>query len=208
MKRTALVLVVVGALAGCTTYAHRSMHNAPGVTDLSTPPAREVGDPSAYTPPEQPGSETIAVWAMPNVVLGSGRLDVGQVVTELGMSFRVERVVDANGALLHKSAFAITAGVGLAQFYETRPTIFGATFVELNYRNLIKVIPFDVALGAAVYPGVSLAATGEHYDASIGGQLSVRIPLALLRFRYMTETGFEVMAGYELPFPFFFGRSR
>ena len=85
---------------------------------------------------------------------------------------------------------------------------FYALATAIHVLVLIKVIPFDVALGAAVYPGVSLAATGEHYDASIGGQLSVRIPLALLRFRYMTETGFEVMAGYELPFPFFFGRSR
>ena len=195
MKRIVVLALVA---CGCQSYAHRSRHNAPGIVDLDTPPPREVGSATAFVPPAQPGSETIVVFVMPNFVIGNGRRNLSsQAAYELGVSFRVERTVDDGAALLHKSAFAITAGVGLAQFYETRPTLFGATFVELNYRNLIKVIPFDVGVGAAIYPG-----------ADVGAQLSVRFPGLLVRGRYFAEGGFELMAGYEIPIPFFFGRSR
>ncbi len=200
-------LILVAVLGGCTTYAHRSMHNAPGLVDLDTPP-REIGEPTAFTAPAQPGSETITVFTMPEILFGAGRLDTGKGAAELGVSFRVERTVDQGGALLHKSAFAITGGVGLAQFSENRPTIFGATYVELNYRNFVKFLPVDIGLGAAVYPGVTVPSVGEHHDASVGGQLSLRLPLTHVRMRYIANSGFEIMAGYEIPIAFFFGRSR
>ncbi|CAN5886213.1 hypothetical protein BH11MYX3_BH11MYX3_40200 [soil metagenome] len=201
-------LILLAALSGCEMYAHRSMHNAPGLVDLDTPPGRERGEPNAFTSPSQPATETIAVFVMPEIVFGTGRLDTGQGAAETGVSFRVERVVDKNGALLHRQAFAITGGVGLAQFSENRPTMFGATYVEVNYRSFLGFLPVDLGAGAAVYPSVTVAAIGEHYDASVGGQLSLRFPLVHVRMRYIANSGFEIMGGYEIPIAFFFGRSR
>lgn len=202
----ALVLCLV--LAGCTSYAHRSMHDAPGLVDLDKAPARETGEPQAYEPPQQPGSETFVVFAMPSILVGTGRLDTGQAAGEVDLAFRIERTVDDGGALLHKSAFAVTAGVGLAQFGEYQPTIFGGVYAELNYRNILRVIPFDVGMGVALYPGINVPSRMETHGTDLGGQVSLRFPLLAVRARFMIDTGFEIMAGYEVPIPFFFGRSR
>ncbi|MEO7093914.1 MAG: hypothetical protein ABI175_11730, partial [Polyangiales bacterium] len=183
-------------------------HNAPPIADIETPPDHEAGDPAAFTPGTQPGTETIAVFVMPNLLLGVGRFDSGQLAVEPGLSLRFERLVHAGAAYLAPTAFAITLGTGFAQFTDTRPTIFGATFAELNFRFLLKVIPTDIGMGIAAYPGASSPGTGEELSASIGGQLSLRLPLCQVRARYMTETGFEIMAGYEIPIPLFFRRSR
>ncbi len=200
-------LILIAALGGCTQYAHRSTHNAPAIANLDEPPPHETGDPAAFTLGEQPETETIAVFVMPNILLGVGRFDSGQIATETGVSLRLERVV-ADRAYLAPTTFALTFGTAFAQITDTRPTIFGATFAELNFRFFLKVIPTDVGLGVAVYPGASSPATGEKLSPAIGGQLSLRIPLAQVRARYMADTGFEIMAGYELPIPFFFRRSR
>jgi hypothetical protein len=199
---------LAGILAGCTSYTHTSMHSAPGLADLDTPMPREIGTPEVYAEPTAPPTDTIAVFAIPYVALGSGRLDTGSAASEVGFELRIERTFDKDGALLHDSGFALTTGVGLAQFYDNRPTIFGATYAELNYRLLLSVVPMDVGMGVAAYPGVSLPATMEHHDAEIGGQLTVRFPILSVRARYMSDTGPEVMAGFSIPVPFFFGRSR
>jgi len=204
MKRAILIAV----LAGCTQYAHRSMHNAPPIVNLDEPPRNESGDPAAFTQGTQPGTETLAVFVMPNLMMGTSRFDNGRFAVEPGVSFRFEHVVDDGARYLEDTAFALTLGTGLVQFTETRPTIFGATFVEVNFRFLIKVFPVDVGMGAAVYPGASAPAVGEELSPAIGGQFSLRMPGFLARVRYMTETGFEMMAGYEIPIPFFFRRSR
>lgn len=54
-------LVCLLALSGCAGSAHRSMLDAPGTVDLSTPPALENGDPSKIEQPGEPGATTIAV---------------------------------------------------------------------------------------------------------------------------------------------------
>jgi len=203
--RRALILV---ALVGCTQYAHKATHNAPPIVNLDAPPPRETGDPNAFTPGEQPGTETLAVFVMPNILIGTGRWNNGKAIGETGMSVRFERVVDNGARYLNDSTFAVTVGTAFVQFTENRPTVYGGTFVELNYRFLMGVVPADVGMGVAVYPGASAPAIGEDLSAAIGGQLSVRLPLFQLRARYMTETGFEIVAGYELPIPFFFRRSR
>lgn len=204
MKALAILAAV---LAGCTSYTRTSMHSAPGLADLDTPVPREIGAPDAYAEPTAPPSDTITVFAIPFFALGSGRLDTGTAASEVGLELRIERTLDKNGALLHESAFALTAGVGLAQFYDNRPTIFGATYAELNYRFMVT-LPIDVGMGVAVYPGASLPATMEHYGAEVGGQLTVRFPVLSVRVRYMADTGPEIMAGFSIPLPFFFGRSR
>ena len=202
MRALAILSVI---LAACTSYTHTSMHSAPGLADLETPMSREIGAPEAYAEPTAPPSDTIAVFAIPYFALGSGRLDTGDAATEVGLELRIERTLDKDGALLHESGFALTAGVGLAQFYDNRPTIFGATYAELNYRLSLSVVPMDVGMGVAV---ASLPATMEHYDAEVGGQLTVRVPVLSVRARYMADTGPEIMAGFSIPVPFFFGRSR
>jgi hypothetical protein len=201
-------VILLAGLAGCTQYAHRSMHNAPPIVNLDEPPRNERGDPAAFTPGEQPGTETIAVFATPSILLGSGRFDNGKMATEPGIAFRFERLVDQGAAYLEPRAFAITLGTGLAQVTEDRPTIFGALYAELNYRFVVKVIPFDIGVGPALYPSASSQATNEHYDPDVGGQISLRIMILQIRARYMAETGLEVMAGYSIPIPFFFRRSR
>ncbi len=201
-------LVILALAAGCTSYTHRSMHNAPGVVNLDRPPTREVGDPKAYESPESPGTETIVVVALPSVMIGTGRLDTGDAAGELDLAFRVERTVDDGSALLHKSAFGITAGVGLAQFGENQPTIFGGVYAELCYRSIFEVIPYDIGIGPALYPGVTVPSRMESHATELGGQVSLRFPLLAVRARFMTDTGFEIMAGYQVPIPFFFGRSR
>jgi hypothetical protein len=203
--RAAILLVL---FAGCTQYAHRSTHNAPPIVNLDEPPLHEAGDPAAFTPGTQPGTDTLAVFVMPNFMMGTSRFDTGRFAVEPGVSFRFEHVVDDGARYLDDSAFALTIGTGLVQLTDTRPTIFGATFVEVNFRFLIKVFPVDVGMGVAAYPGASAPAVGEELSPAIGGQLSLRMPGFLARARYMTETGFELMAGYEVPIPFFFRRSR
>ena len=193
--RTAILLA---AVAGCTQYAHRSMHNAPPIVNLDEPPLRETGDPKAFTPGEQPGTETIAVFATPSILLGTGRFDNAKLVTEPGIAFRFERLVDTGAAYLKPSAFAITIGTGIAQVTEDRPTIFGGISAELNYRFVVKVVPVDIGVGAAVYPS----------DPDVGGQISLRLMIVQVRARYMANTGLEVMAGYTVPIPVFFRRSR
>ena len=200
------MLIVV--LAGCTQYAHLSTHNAPPIVNLDEGPRNESGDPKAFTPGEQPGTETLAVFVMPNLMMGTSRFDRSLFALEPGVSLRFEHVVDDGARYLDETAFALTIGTGLAQVSDTRPTIFGATFAELNFRFVIKVIPADIGMGVAAYPGASSQATGENLGAAIGGQLSLRLPAFQVRARYMTETGFEIMAGYEIPIPFFFRRSR
>jgi hypothetical protein len=184
------------------------MHNAPPIVNLDEPPRRETGDPAAFTPGEQPGTETIAVFAMPEIMFGSARFDNGQIVFEPGIAFRFERLLHAGAAYLEPRAFGITLGTGIAQVTEARPTVFGGVSAELNYRFLLKVIPADIGLGFAVYPGASSSSTGEDFDADIGAQLSARITLLHVRARYMPSTGFEIMAGYSVPIPVFFRRSR
>ena len=75
--------------------------------------------------------------------------------------------------------------------------ILGAYYLEASYRTLAG-LPIDIGVGPAMYSR----------NAEVGGQLTVRIPLLMLRFRYLPDSRFEVMAGTEFPFGFLFSRSR
>ena len=179
-------------LAGCVDYAHTSLHNAPGKLDLDEPIAHENGDPERFQPAKSPGQHTLAVFTMPYVMAGVGRTGAGG---EAGLEMRFEHT---DQYLLADQTFAITAGIPSLQWSNDH-TIAGAFYAELSYRfPIVGIIPLDIGLGPAGYTS----------NRELGGQLSLRIPFVLLRFRYLPESRFEVMAGAELPFTFFFSRSR
>lgn len=192
--------VIVLALAACTDYAHHSTLNAPGVVDLATPPPLENGDPDKVELPGEPGATTIAIIPAPYVGGGIGRYEPGQSgAGEVGLDIRVERTTSDGRALLAPENWGVTFGFAFAQWGDGVRTIApGAFSAELNYRFLAKVWPIDVGLGPAVYVD----------DTAVGGQLSVRCAIALLRTRYVANTGGELIFGLQIPIPFFFSWSR
>ncbi|NVB85029.1 MAG: hypothetical protein HOV81_42070 [Kofleriaceae bacterium] len=194
-------LVCLLALAACNDYAHRSTLNAPGTIDLSTPPAIENGDPSKIELPGEPGATTIAVIPAPYVGGGIGRFNPGNDGSgEVGMDIRVERTSNRGGRnLLAAENWGVTFGFAFAQWGDGVRTVApGAFSAELNYRFLASAWPIDVGMGPAVYVD----------DTAVGGQLSVRCAVALLRARYVANTGGELIFGLQIPIPFFFSWSR
>ncbi len=199
MRRT---LILLAALTGCTQYARTSTHNATPIVNLDVPPLHETGEPKQFTPGTEPGTETISVFVTPSILFGSGRYGGELLHVEPGVAFRIERLLDDGAAYLKPSAFAVTVGTGIATIVDQRPVTPAAVFAELNYRFPISVIPADIGLGPVLYPGA------ETFPTDIGGQLDVKITILEIRARYMPSTGFEIMAGYSIPIPFFFRRSR
>lgn len=193
-------LVLAVALAACDTYAHRSMVNAPGDVDLGKPLANENGDPKRIETPAEPGSETIALIAAPYVAGGVGRYEPGHDgAGEVGLEMRVEHVASKGRALMTAENWGATAGFAIAQWGSGVRTVApGAFYGELSYRFLAKVWPIDIGVGPVLYVD----------DSSFGAQLSVRVAVALLRTRYVANTGAEVFFGAEVPIPFFFSWSR
>jgi hypothetical protein len=116
------------------------------------------------------------------------------------MDIRVERTANrGGGASLAAENWGVMLGVAVAPWAEgVRSVVPGAFSAELNYRFLASVWPIDVGIGPAVYVD----------DTAVGGQLSVRCALALLRARYVANTGGELLFGLQLPIPFFFSWSR
>lgn len=171
--------------------------NAPGLVELDLPLAHENGDPQRFEESGDPGMQTLSVWANPYWLWGHGRRDANGASREPGLEIHAE--VD-EPTRLESSAFGVTAGFGFVQYGPGRVTdAIGAAYVELDRRFLLgDSWPVDIGLGPAVYFG----------DREAGGQLSLRIPLGLFRVRYMATSGIEVMAGVELPIPFFFSRSK
>ncbi len=194
-------LILLGALAGCTQYAKTSMHNAPPVTNLDEPPLHEAGDPAAFTPGTEPGTQTLAVFATPNILFGTGRYGT-MLHVEPGFALRFEHMTDAGRGYLKERAFAVTVGTGFATLAEDRPTTQSAVFAQLDYRFFAVVIPMDVGLGPVLYPGA------DRFSTDLGVQLDLKLTILEIRARYMPETGFEIAAGYSIPIPFFFQRSR
>ena len=190
-------IVVLATLAGCEAYVTHSRHNAPGIVDLGVPLAHENGDPRRFESPADPGYESLSIWTNPYYLWGHGRRDASGASREAGLELRVEH---AETGLLDRDSFGVTAGFGFAQWGDGRTTdATGAFYAELDRRlTLGDVWALDIGLGPALYV--------QQHEA--GAQLSVRIPLGLLRVRYMATSGIEVMAGFELPFPFFFSRSK
>lgn len=195
-------LIVLVAFAGCTQYAKTSTHNAPLVTNLDEPPLRETGDPAAFETGTDPGTETLAVFLTPGVILGSGRYGTEIFHAEPTFALRFEHKKDPGRGYLDASAFAITVGTGIVALDTDRPTTPAAVFAMLDYRFIAKVIPMDVGLGPVLYPGA------DRFSTDIGAQLDFKITILEARFRYMKDTGFEFGVGYSLPIPLFFQRSR
>lgn len=200
--RGAISILLAAALAGCTQYARVHMKNAPGLTDLSQPLERENGDPERFEPAVDPGSKTLAVFMNPSLMIGAGREPVTaqDPAYEPGLELRFEHHSAAfDRKLLADRTLAVTAGVGFAQLVKGRPTVGGPLFAELNYRfPSWNKAPTDIGLGPVVYPA--------NFDA--GGQLTVRLLIMAVRARYMADGGFEFWGGFQIPVPFFFGRSR
>ena len=191
-------LLLVLALAGCEQYAARSLHNAPGIVDLGTPLPHENGDPQRFEEAGDPGRETLSIWTNPYFLWGRGRVRANDASREAGLEIHVEH---ATSGLLDDTALGLTAGFGFAQWGPGRVTdAVGAFYAELDFHTLLgkDSWPVDIGLGPALYT----------QQPEAGGQLSLRIPLGLLRVRYMARSGIEVMAGFELPFPFYFSRSK
>jgi hypothetical protein len=74
----------------------------------------------------------------------------------------------------------------------------GAFYAELGYRFFASYWPLDVGLGPAFYVD----------GTDLGAQLTVRCAIAMLRTRYVANSGVEALFGVELPLPFFFSTSR
>ena len=186
------------ALAGCEAYAARSLHNAPGVVDLGTPLPHENGDPQRFEPAGDPGRETLSIWTNPYFLWGRGRYRANDASREAGLEIHVEHAAEG---LLVPTAFGFTAGFGFALWGPGRATdAVGAFYGEVDFHTLLgpDSWPIDIGLGPVLYS----------QQPEAGGQLSLRLPLGLLRVRYMARSGIEVMAGFEVPIPFFFSRSR
>jgi hypothetical protein len=189
-------VLAILALAGCNDYATHSVKNAPGVIDLGTPLPHENGDPQRFEEAAAPGFETLSIWTNPYWVWGHGRYDANGASREAGLEVHVEH---ADSGPLDASSFGITAGLGFAQWGSGRTTdAVGAFYAELDHRLPGDQAFITVGLGPALYV----------QNREAGAQLSLRIPLGLFRVRYMATSGIEVMAGFELPFPFFFSRSK
>ena len=186
-------------LAACTDYAHVTLHDGPGNVDLAAPLPHENGAPDRVELPADPGTDTVTIFAAPYIVGGIGRYrpDTGGS-GEVGLEFRVERYRSTLSRPLAPDAWAITAGFAFAQWGDGVRTVApGAFYAELNYRFLAKMWPIDVGIGPAYY-----------VDHALGGQLTARIAIAMVRARYVANTGAELFVGAELPIPFFFGGSR
>ena len=185
------------AVTACQDYATRSLRNAPGVAQLATPLAHENGDPQRFEPADSPGFESISIWTNPYYLWGRGRYTANGASREAGLELHVEH---ANEGFLDPTSIGVTAGFGFAQWGPGRTTdAIGALYVELDRRFALgDGWPVDLGVGPVVY----------RQQSEVGGELSLRIPLAMLRVRYMATSGIEVMAGFEVPFPFFFSRSK
>ena len=189
----AVRVVVALALAGCLDSAHLTRHNAPGHVDLAVPLAHENGDPKRFELAEEPGTTRALAVIAPYFLWGHGRLDASGASREFGTEVRFEAYLrDGAPAVVTASAWAITAGYGFAQYGDGRRTDApGALYGELSHRGLVgdSEFPMDVGLG----PTYDLDA------GHLGGQVTVRVPFVMVRTRYVSSDGFQVMAGFEVP---------
>jgi len=207
-SRFARAVAVAVAIAGCRE-PHLLKHNAPGNADLATPLPHENGKPDRIELASDPGHSTLVAIGAPYFLWGHGRVDASGASREVGMELRFEKwSFDRDAPADIASSAAITVGYGFAQYGDGRHTDApGALYVEANYRTVLGgTFPVDVGLGPAYdFDAVSSTSSGGRSSGRIGGQLSLRIPLVMLRTRYVDGDGYQVMAGFEVPmFPFVF----
>jgi hypothetical protein len=190
-------LVLLACVASCTEYARVARHNAPGMSDVSTPPEREDGTDTLYIPPGEPGEHSVNLIVAPYFSGGLGRDGAGG---ELGADVMIERSSSRYFGGFGEKAWGAAIGVGVTTFaddttgYGTDWRVPGALSLE-GYRRWLV---FTVGGGAVAYPD----------EGEFGGQITGRAGIAMLRFRYVSDSGFEAMLGIVAPVPFLFGWSR
>jgi hypothetical protein len=191
------VLALAAALAGCTSYASTTRVNAPGIVDISTPVPREDGSDTLYQTPSQPETQAVIAWLHPSFAGGLVRKGPG---FEAGLSISVEKDDPSQGDLaISNTAWGATLGAGIVQVAEPEGggedvDAGGPLHAEIYHRRFIVMF----GAGALVYPDTR----------DVGVQATLRCPLAHVRARYVQDTGFEVVFGFDLSFPFVFGWSR
>ncbi len=190
MKWLAALLVT-----GCVDYAHVAIHDAPANIELAEPIPFENGAPAKPNPVLETGSTSVAIVAAPYALAGLGR-DRGTMTVESGVELRYEQAHDAPMELEN---WGITAGIAINQSSATSSKTPGALYLEGGYRFMaLGPLPFDVSAGPVVY-------VDNH---NVGGQLTARWLIFMIRTRYVANTGWEAFTGAEIPIPFLFGRSR
>lgn len=197
MRAVALTLALAAAATGCTRTRFTSDVNAPGKVTLAPPP-REDGSPGLYVEPDDPGEHE--VYFAPGVVIGpaSGRRpDASDAGIELGMYLRMAYNTHARShrkddVPLPIHGWALQAGWSPLQ--TGADVDIGPVFVELEKVFFVTAIGF----GVAVYPD----------DGNAGLQLTLAARPYGLRFRYMAETGFELIGAFQLELPSAYSWSR
>jgi hypothetical protein len=195
----ALLLICLVAAPACDSYARIARTNAPGVVDISTPIARENGSDELYETPayDQPGSDAYVVWLHP--AFGGGLVRSGAGF-ELGVGVSIEKDSNGKGSFpLTNTAWGASLAMGIVQFRNPSgssmtTTESGPLSLEAYYRKFVVMF----AAGAVVYP--------DTRDA--GAQVTIHAPISHVRFRYVQNSGFEVMLAYDFNFPLVFGWSR
>jgi hypothetical protein len=191
--RAAVLLLAVTA---CTEYARVARHNAPGVVDISEPPPRENGADDLYIAPSDPGGETANVIVIPYFSGGLARDGGGG---ELGADILIERASSKfGGGGFGERAWGGAFGVGITTFSEEAGATDWKAPGALSLEGYRRWMIFTVGGGAVVYPD-----EGEY-----GGQITGRAGIGMLRFRYLSESGFEAMLGIIAPWPLIFSWSR
>lgn len=190
---------LLAALAGCPSLVQHSTRHAPGSVDLSQPPAREVGDPAAYEPPEDPGENRVAILPGASWGMGAGRSGgdggVGEVAVQLRFTFpeTSERSLGKDEFPAPWAAWGGTIGWGIAQVpldsmrHPGQRTVGGPIYAEINRTWLYAT----VGVGAAVYPS----------SPEVGPQVSASAAIYMVRARYLPESGFEIFGGFQLELP-------
>lgn len=166
--------------------------NAVGIANLGEPMKFEKGDPTKFEEAAEPDWWSLDLWAMPYFLWGHGREHASIASRETGIDLHFE---GATNRYAKDASWGITATVPFAQWGPNRHTdALGALGLEVDYRWTF----FDAGVGPATY----LSST------EMGVQASIRFPFGMFRMRYMATSGIEVLAGFQLPFPMVYARSK
>lgn len=200
----ALAGIAVLALTGCPSLVQHSTRHAPGRVDLSQPPVREVGDPAAYEPPQDPGENVVAILPGASWGMGTGRDGggSGEVAVQLRLTFPEsrERSLGKDEFPAPWAAWGATLGWGIVQtplspaMHPEQRTVGGPIYAEVNRTWLYAT----VGVGAAIYPS----------SPEIGPQVSASAAIYMVRARYTPQSGFEIFGGFQLELPTIWAWSR
>lgn len=198
------VAALIAASTGCADLVVHSTRHAPGHVDLSTPPARERGEPDAYEPPSDPGENVVAILPGAGFVLGTGRNGGTSGEVDVHLRFTLPetraRSLGRDQFPAPWAAWGGTIGWGIAQValdhmdHPDHRTLGGPIYAEVN-RSWIFA---EVGVGAAVYPT----------NTEVGPQISASLLCYTIRARYLPDSGFEIFGGYQAELPTIWAWSR